>query len=200
MNYKTFLIIMIIVSSIIFFYLIFIRFSIEQNENYFHSKMLLSIKDLPDGYHLSTFGPLKKILYVNNTKVKGYYVQFESDSFGKIPTFIYQENVIFSGYNNEWIGETMLSTWNNTGTDKQGNIWTFKKIDIPKELKSIGDYNLLLFGNSSFNRGSLSSVDFYFTKGETYQRISIAGPSESVSINDLVKLARILQNFTSNSS
>lgn len=195
MNDKILLLIIIIVAAIISSYLFFTRFSIEQNEDYFHSKMLLSVKDLPQGYYINYFGAVTRYKNINATQAKGYHVEFSSNSFGKPATFIYDSSITISGYDKDWIGKTMLSAWNSAGVYK-GKNWTFVKADVPEELKSIGDYNLFLVGNSSFQGINFSDIQFSFTKGQVYQFLSIAGPSESVSVNDLVKLSSILDNLT----
>jgi hypothetical protein len=202
---KRVLLILIVLSVLIFGYAIYTKILPEQNEEFFHSKMLLSVKDLPNGYHIVDYGPRSKLdsnFAEEAKKLKwegGHRVMF-SNGFNDDSTFISDYNSIYSPDDINQVVQNIQSKWLNTFVGQRGEVWSVEKVDIPDVARSIGDYQFILVGNSSLNGVQLRSISFEFIKGRVYNLIYIVGPSESVYIEDSIRLAGIVNNFINNTN
>jgi len=218
MRERLLLIAVIVLSIVISTYLIYTRNSLEQNEEFFHSKMLASLKDVPQGFYLveyktrSIFDPtfFMPSLFDEIEKLKwerGYAVVYSNiRDYLNMPQSVLVNSIdfrqsysIYSMDNIDAIIKILQSKNNFTIVNPAAIVtpFTYTREDVPEEGKSIGDYNTLFVGNGSLGNESFRIINFYFIKGRIFQLISMSGPSDSVSINETIRFAKTIENIMS---
>lgn len=206
MRDRLLIVIVVILYAAYIVYTFFITNQMGQNEEFFHSKMLLSVKDFPNGFHLvleGERGPGQEVfgIYdINNLKEKAEFVGYSNVYFDPNFTDIFQLNTIYSGNDINIVSQSLGTKWQEISEFYSSDIkfenYT-KVVGIDNQVKDIGTENFVIEGHAIYNGIPMSVIIFQFIKGPVYQAILIGGPSDRVSVNESIRLARIVANLTS---